>query len=112
MSNFITMTFDEWEEKYRPMKNSIDAAGASFQDESGEGIMYETCGEEELAVQLADPHTVWTYTTDTVGGTYIRNGFSMWDRIGYFITEVPFNPDDIIEITVSEGEEEDEDEGV
>jgi len=109
MSEFISMTFDEWEEKYRPIKNSIDAAGASFQDESGEGIMYETYGDEELEVQLADPLTVWTYATDGAGSTYIHNGFSMWDRIGYFITEVPFNPDDNIEIIVSEDEGEDED---
>ena len=109
MSDFITMTFDEWEEKYRPIKNSIDAASASFQDESGEGIMYETYGEEEEAVILADPLTVWTYADDGNGGTYIHNGFSRWDRIGHFITEIAFNPEDTIEITVSEDEEEDED---
>lgn len=108
MSNFIEMSFEEWEEKYRPIKNHIDP-NASFQDETGTGIMFETYGEEEEAVELADPLTVWTYASDGAGGTYIANGFSRWDRIGYFITEVAFNPEDEISVTVQESIDEEDD---
>lgn len=99
-SKFIEMTMEEWEATYKPIKNHIDK-NASFQDESGQGIMFETYGDELEFVKSANPLCVWTYGDGDDGGSYIWNGYHYINRLGYFITEVPCPPDTIIQIKVS-----------
>lgn len=95
MSNFIEMTEDEWFETYKPIKNNIDTF-ASF-----DGHMFETYGAEVDFVKKADPAYIWTYADGDDGGTYIWNSWSIVNRIGYFITEVPCPPDTEIQIKIS-----------
>ena len=100
MDNFIEMDFDEWCATYKPIPNHIDT-NASFQDESGQGIMFETYGDEVIFVNAQDPAYIWTYGDGDDGGGYIWNGWSFVNRLGYFITEVPCPPDTVIQIQVS-----------
>jgi hypothetical protein len=94
---FKEMTEDEWFEKYKPIKNSIDT-NASF-----DGHMFETYGdEEEFVRRYPDPACIWTYGDGDDGGTYIWNGWSYVNRIGYFITVVPCSKDEEIQVTVME----------
>lgn len=98
---FIEMTMEEWEATYKPIKNHIDK-NASFQDESGQGIMFETYGEEYNFVNSQqDPACIWTYGDGDDGGSYIWNGYHYINRLGYFITEVPCPADVEIQIKVS-----------
>lgn len=97
---FIEMTMEEWEATYKPIKNHIDT-NASFQDESGQGIMFETYGDEVAFVKEQDPSCIWTYGDGDDGGSYIWNGWHFVNRLGYFITEVPCPPDTEIQIKVS-----------
>jgi hypothetical protein len=99
-SKFIEMTMEEWEATYKPIKNHIDS-NASFQDESGQGIMFETYGDEYTFVNSQDHAHIWTYGDGDNGGSYIWNGYHYVNRLGYFITEVPCPPDTIIQIKVS-----------
>jgi hypothetical protein len=101
MNNFIEMTFDEWAEKYKPIVNHIDS-NASFQDESGEGIMFETYGDEVEFVKSQSPENIWMYGSGDDGGTYIWSGWGFVNRLGYFITEVPCPPDTDIQVLVGD----------
>lgn len=101
MNNFIEMTMEEWEATYKPIINHIDS-NASFQNESGSGIMFETYGDEYNFVNSQeDPACIWTYGDGDDGGSYIWNGYHYINRLGYFITEVPCPPDTEIQIKVS-----------
>ena len=105
MSNFIEMTFEDWEKTYKPIKNHIDT-NASFQSEGNDGIMFETYGDEVAFVKQQDPACIWTYGDGDDGGGYIWNGWSFVNRIGYFITEVPCPEDTTIQIQVDESPKE------
>lgn len=95
MNNFIEMDFDEWCDTYKPIPNNYDE-NASF-----DGAMFETYGAEVEFVKKANPAYIWTYGDGDDGGSYIWNGWSFVNRIGYFITEVPCPPDTDIQIKVS-----------
>ena len=88
---FIEMSFDEWLEKYKPITNHIDP-NASFQNESGSGIMFETYGDEVEFVKAQDENRIWTYGDGDDGGGYVWNGWHYINRLGYFITEVDESP--------------------
>jgi hypothetical protein len=102
MDNFIEMDFDEWVDAYKPIPNNIDT-NASF-----DGLMFETYGDEVEFVKKVDPNYIWTYGDGDDGGTYVWNGWSFVNRIGYFITEVPCPPDTTIQVLISEPELTDE----
>jgi hypothetical protein len=102
MSNkLIELTFDEWLDTYKPITNHIDT-NASFQNEEGEGIMFETYGEEVDFVKQQDPNKIWMYGSGDDGGTYIWSGWGFVNRLGYFITEVPFSDSEIVQVLVAE----------
>ena len=90
------MTYDEWEEKFIPTKNSIDD-NASY-----DGIMFETFGPELEAVRNADPDCVWTLICDDeADNDVILKGYHLVNRMGYFITEVKATAQDPDEIQVA-----------
>jgi hypothetical protein len=100
-NKFIELTMEEWEATYKPIYNHIDS-NASFQDESGQGIMFETYGDEVEFVKKQDPSKIWMYGSGDDGGTFIWNGWGFVNRLGYFVTEVPCPPDLEIQVRVSE----------
>lgn len=82
------MNFDEWHDHYKPIKNWLR------KDEDIE--MFETYGVEVgivLGVNRFDMNKVWTLV-DGDEGTWITNGFHYVNRIGYFITEIPYEGKD------------------
>jgi hypothetical protein len=95
MDKFIELDFDEWLDTYKPILNHIDN-NASF-----DGIMFETYGDEVAFVKEQNPACIWTYGDGDGGGSYIWNGWSFVNRIGYFITEVPCPENTEIQIKVS-----------
>lgn len=80
------MTYDEWVEIYRPIKNP-------FNDSRGfDGIMFETFGEElDMVRATPDPRCIWTFICGEADT--ISSGWHLVNRMGYFITEVPFDGD-------------------
>ena len=99
MDTFIEMDFDEWCDTYKPIINHIDT-NASFDNGYG-GVMFETYGDEVAFVKEQPEDRIWTYGDGDDGGSYVWNGWSFVNRIGYFITEVPCPPDTTIQIKVS-----------
>lgn len=94
-NNFIELTFDEWLDKYKPISNHIDT-NSSFG-----GLMFETYGDEVEFVKSQSPDKIWMFGDGDNGGMYIWSGWGFVNRIGYFVTEVPFSPDDTVQVLVS-----------
>ena len=94
----IMMTFEEWHEKYKPIKNHLAR---------GEDRDYFETYDLELGYVLGiadtQPKRVWTYV-DGDGGTYVVDGYHLVNRIYYFITEVPFEGSGL-EVIVDQYEE-------
>lgn len=101
MTTFIEMTFEEWKAKYNPIYNHLDT-NASFQDESGNGIMFETYKEELEFVRKQEPHTIWTFHHGDNNCSYISSGYHLFNRLGYFITANPWNDGEDIQIVTQE----------
>lgn len=100
----MELTMNDWEAIYKPISNHLDD-NASFQDEHGVGIMFETYGAELDHIQSLDEHNVWTYV-DSELGTEILSGYYLVNRIGYFVTEVPWENQDTVVIVSSDSDEE------
>ena len=101
MSNFIEMTFEDWEKTYKPIKNHIDT-NASFQSEGNDGIMFETYGDEIEFVKQQNPNCIWTYITGDNNTSWLVSGWHFVNRLGYFITEVPCPEDTEISVCLQE----------
>jgi hypothetical protein len=85
------MTYDKWFDTFKPVKNHLDPNAA------GEGTMFETFGAEDThvrAIAQTDPKKVWT-ELDVDGRLVIVNGWHYVNRIGYYITEVPYDGPEI-----------------
>lgn len=96
---------DTWQEEYGLVINPHDPEGSAWQDEDGQGAMFETYGEDHevvCSVNLVLPNHLWTYI-DYGNGTAIvsGNGYHTGTPIGYFITKKAWEED--IMIMVSEG---------
>jgi hypothetical protein len=91
---FKEISEEGWIEQFRPIQNHIDT-NASFG-----GAMFETYGDELEFVRAQDENRIWTYGDGDDGGTFIWSGYHIVNRIGYFITEVPFENDDEIQIPI------------
>ena len=93
--NFIEMTEDEWFNTYKPIKNHLEPT-SSF-----DGHMFETYGPEVEFFKQQNPNTIWMYGDGDDGGGYIWSGWGFVNRIGYFITEVPFPNNTTIQIQLT-----------
>ena len=81
MDNQVSMTWSEFVDFFKPETNKFS--------KDPDQMMYETYGEEVEWVNRYDPHYVWTYV-DIDFGSVVVEGYHYVNRIGYFITEVPW----------------------
>lgn len=103
MPNLIQLTEDEWFEQFKPIPNYLDD-NASFHD--GEhGYMFETYGDELEFVKAQDNNRIWTYSDGDNGGTYITDGYHVVNRIGYFVTAVPYDDSQYYQIQLIAGKD-------
>ena len=89
MNDLIELTEEEWFDTFKPIPNHIDD-NASFND-GEQGYMFETYGEELDFIKAQEPNRIWTYCDNDFGGTSIFQGMRVVNRIGYFVTTVPFD---------------------
>jgi hypothetical protein len=73
--------WDEWATKFKPKTNH-------FHNQEYYR-MYETYGEEVEYVKSIHPNFVWTYVDGDMS-SYIVAGMAYVNRIGYYITENPW----------------------
>jgi hypothetical protein len=79
MSEFYT--YDDWAEKFQPVKNHLVKY---------DQLQFETYGEEQDYVFAQPNENVWT-EVDGDDGTYIIAGKHFVNRIQYYITTNPWN---------------------
>ena len=74
--------WDKWEEKFKPIKNHL----VNDPDQQ----MFETYGEEVDYVTKADNKYVWTWIQGDMSDLIVA-GYHYVNRLGYYITEVPWD---------------------
>ena len=99
MNDLIELTEEERFDKFKPIPNHIDD-NASFSD-GDNGYMFETYGEELDFVKSHQSNRIWTYCDNDFGGTSIFQGMRIVNRIGYFVTIVPFDANKDYQIQIS-----------
>jgi hypothetical protein len=88
----LTISYEKFVTKYKPIQNHVDTKNSHSE------LMFETYGEELEFVKKANPHCIWTLT-DCEDTIIIQSGFNYVNRLGYFITEVPFTHGESIQVT-------------
>ena len=81
---------ERWEETFKPIKNHL--TDNTDPDHDGR---FETFGREleyVLSVANSEPNRVWTLVEGDSGKWYISQGYHLVNRVGYYITEKPFEP--------------------
>jgi hypothetical protein len=87
----VSLTWEAFDEQFKVLKNKDD-----------EPIMYETYGDEDAFVRLfIDQKRVWTYT-DIGSGSVVSEGYHFVNRLGYYITELPYEDDTEYEIDLQQ----------
>lgn len=77
--------WNQWDSKYRPIKNHL------VRDPDQQ--MFETYGEELEFVQAQDPRYIWTYLQGDMSDL-ICAGYHFVNRLGYYISSVPWEDED------------------
>lgn len=93
------MTYEQWWDTYNPIQNHIEA-NASFN-----GAMFETYGEEVDFVRSQDSGKIWTLVDGDDDQLYVTSGYHLVNRIGYFVTEVPFTGTGFLDVPVYDEDE-------
>ena len=96
------MDLEEWDAKYKPVTNHLDD-NASF-----DGVMFETYGEELDFVRAQPLNKVWTMVDGDNDEVVIISGYHLVNRIGYFVTENPWEDDISIVVNAGVGDDDDE----
>lgn len=88
------MTYDEWYNFYKPIKNEITKYQSDLL------TAFETYGEELEFVRSQPAENIWT-EVDGDEGVYIINGYHLVNRIQYYVCEVPLSSEAYAEVIVS-----------
>jgi hypothetical protein len=97
MTKYVSLTWKEFEEQFKPIKNHL------VPDQNQQ--MFETYGEEvEFVISQITDNRVWTYSDGDMC-SFVSNGYHYINRIGYYVCEVPYDEDTEYEIITSTEEE-------
>jgi len=90
--NTMDMSWKEWEDRFKPISNPLNP------DPDFWGSMFETFGEELEQVKLYPPNRIWTLVDNNPNSIYLDvvSGFHLFNRLGYFVTEVPWAEDTLV----------------
>lgn len=85
--------YELWLEKYQPIDNKFLGMGEEGDPEGNHpynGKMFETFGPELEFVLNTPEKRVWTLVDGDDSSTIITAGYHIVNRIGYFITDIPW----------------------
>jgi hypothetical protein len=86
--------FEAWSEQYKPKCNHITASRGLYG-----GRMFETFGGELEFVRRQPVANVWTLV-NWEREDFLIPGFHVANRLGYFVTETPFEGDEFSECII------------
>jgi hypothetical protein len=96
-TKYVQLTWKEFEEKFKPIKNHL----VNDPDQR----MFETYGEEvDFVISQTEARKVWTWL-DGDYSSWVMSGYHWVNRIGYYVCEVPYDEDTEYEIMLSVEEE-------
>lgn len=111
MSGFREMMFDDWVDKFRPISHQGDLAQLLSDNWYMNDFLYEPENEKKFEAfkTLAKlfPDHIWTYQSQG-NEEWVANGYHLINRMGYFFTEHPREPNVEYEINFEPIEEENE----
>ena len=88
-TKFVELTWTEWEEKFKPIKNHITKYPTTDSDYES----FETYGAEVEYVQSKiEDNLVWTFGDGDMC-TYLSNGYHYVNRLNYYVCTVPYEED-------------------
>lgn len=92
------INYEQFIEKYKPINNPNNVI-AGF-----DGLMFDTFGKDLDYVKSKGNHSlnVWTLVTADYGNEYIIPGYSIVNRMGYFITELPWDSSNYEQVDLNE----------
>jgi hypothetical protein len=100
-TKFVELTWDEWVEKFKPIKNTI----TKYPEPDAEYSSFETYGaEQEFVASKVDDRLVWTMGDGDMC-TYLSNGYHYVNRLNYYVCSVPYEEDTDYQIIISTEEE-------
>jgi hypothetical protein len=76
------MTFEEWCDEFKPIVNPFSSDPTC--------TMFETYGEECKFVRQSSPSHIWTEVDAEGRFTTVIEGFHYVNRLGYYVTEKPW----------------------
>lgn len=93
MNNKISLTWEEWQEQFKPIPNTINEYRVDTP-------AFETYGEElDFVEKFVAENKVWTMI-DFGNGNVIINGYAWVNRMCYYITEVPWQENTDYEVAL------------
>ena len=86
------ISWKQWEYNYKPITNPHS------RDQGWAMQMFETFEPDINEVKAVNPNRVWTLVDNNPNSVYLDvvAGIRLFNRMGYFITEVPWESEDII----------------
>lgn len=100
-TKFVSITFDEWEEQYKPMNNPRIKREHNYDD-----LDFDTHDQEDVEFinAIKDENRIWTFG-DNGECDYITSGWHYVNRLCYHVTEVPKPADTIVQVLIARYEE-------
>lgn len=79
----MTMKYEKWVEKYKPL---------TYDDGSNDVILFDTSGEDVKFLNQQNPKCIWTEVSNwtKTGESRIISGAHLVNRECYYVTEIPF----------------------
>lgn len=89
-----TISWKEWQDTYKPIPNPNDS------DTGFWGNMFETFGQDldYMKENVKDNRHIWTIVDNNPNSVYLdlESGIHWFNRMGYFVTEVPWTEDVLV----------------
>lgn len=94
ITDFRAVAYEDWVEQYEPLP-----------DINGEPKLYEDFGDDQEFIDDVPLYHVWTWI-DNGEFSVICSGLVDSFRVGYYLTKVPFESNEMIVVDVEEMESE------
>lgn len=95
------MTFEEWAEKYNPIKNPFNEIGEG--EDKWVFLHYHYVEEHHLIKDYLGDYRIWTKVQGDNGSVIIISGQHNHNRLGYYITENPYIAGESIQVVIDPG---------
>lgn len=98
----IIMSFENWQDKYKPILNPLNETKEII-DEEDYQIHWNTIEENDLIKDHIGSGQVWTVVEGDRDSLWLKSGFHRVNRMYHYITQIPVERGEEIQIELWEG---------